>query len=778
MPTIAREADSSIGDLVRRTTVKRVPHCSHWGAYTLLVENDRILDVEPFEGDPSPSPIIRSVLKWTDPKHRIAQPLVRKGWLAKREKSDGRERGNDSYVPVGWDEVLQLVAGEINRVRAEFGNASIFAGSYGWTSCGRFHHAASLLKRTLNLVGGFTGHVDTYSTAAGPVILRHTLGNDDACNGQVSTLDSIAEHTETLVIFGGLSPRTAQNEAGGIGRHLIPEHLRRMQERGVRVILVSPVRDDLPDWVEAEWWPIRPNTDAALMLALAQEVIAAGREDRDFLRRCCSGVEPFLAYLSGASDGVVKNADWAQGITEIAAGKIKLLAQTLASTRSMLTVSWSLQRADHGEQPFWAALALAAVTGQIGLPGGGVGYGYGSLGGVGAPYATSRPPAMSQLKRPIQSFIPVARITDLLLRPGQPFEYDGSTHVYPDTRMVFWAGGNPFHHHQDLNRLRQAWTKPETIIVQDPIWTATARRADIVLPASTSLERNDLAGNRRSDLIFAMHKAIEPLGQARSDYEIFRALADRLEVEEDFSEGRDEMDWIRHLYNLSRTDAQTRLGHEMPDFETFWRQGSAQVPTQRDFTYLAGFRADPEAAPLATESGRIVLGSKMLAGLGYDDCLPHPAWIPPAEWLGSELRTIGTPFHLISRQPDGKLHSQLDFAPASLATKRNNREQAQMNPADCTRLGIRDGQTVRIWNERGQCLATALMKEAVRPGVVILPTGSWYSPSDDSEKAIELSGNPNVLTLDKGSSRFSQGCSAHTCLVGIEPYDDAKFTSA
>jgi len=771
-----QNADRATPEAEKPVTVKRVPHCSHWGAYTLLVEDNHILDVEPFEGDPSPSPIIRSVLKWTDPKYRVLQPLVRKGWLAKREKSDGRERGNDSYVAVSWDEALKLVSGEIERVRSEFGNASIFAGSYGWTSCGRFHHAATLLKRMLNLAGGYTGHVDTYSTAAGPVILRHALGNDDACNGQVSTLDSIVEHTETLLVFGALSPRTAQNEAGGIGRHLIPEYLQRLKKRGVRIVLVSPIRDDLPDWVDAEWWPIRPNTDAAAMLALAGEVVAAGREDRDFLRRCCSGSDTFLAYLKGTSDGVVKNAAWAQSITEIDASKIKALAQALSSTRSMISVSWSLQRADHGEQPFWAALGLAAVTGQIGLPGGGVGYGYGSLGGVGAPYVSSRAPGMSQLKRPIGNFIPVARITDLLLHPNEPFEYDGETHTYPDTRMVYWAGGNPFHHHQDLNRLRQGWARPETIVVQDPIWTSTSRRADIVLPASTSLERNDLAGNRRSDHIFAMHKAIEPMGEARSDYEIFRALAGHLGVEAGFSEGRDEMDWIHHLYDLSRSDAKARFSYEMPDFETFWGKGSAQVRTQRDFTYLADFRASPEAEPLATESGKIVLGSKALEKLNYEDCLAHPAWIPPAEWLGDVKKTAKTPFHLVSRQPDGKLHSQLDFAPVAMATKRNNREQAQMNAGDAERLGIKDGQTVRVHNERGACLATAMINPHVRSGVVILPTGSWYTPTDNSDKALELSGNPNVLTLDKGSSRFGQGCSAHTCLVAIEPFDESKLS--
>ncbi|HUH76538.1 MAG TPA: molybdopterin-dependent oxidoreductase, partial [Devosia sp.] len=493
----------------------------------------------------------------------------------------------------------------------------------------------------------------------------------------------------------------------------------------------------------------------------------AGHHDRDFLDRCCSGADQFLAYLAGAPDGVDKDAAWAEAITEIEAGRIRNLAQALVATRSMLTVSWSLQRADHGEQPFWAALGLAAITGQIGLPGGGVGYGYGSLGGVGAPFGIAKSPAMSQLRKPIDSFIPVARITDLLLNPGGAFDYEGQGYTYPDTRMVYWAGGNPFHHHQDLNRLADAWTRPETIVVQDPMWTATAQRADIVLPATTSIERHDIAGNRRSDFLVAMHKAIEPVGAARSDFDIFNALAEKLGVAMAFNEGRDEMGWIRHLYEASRTDARDRLGVQLPDFETFWRDGSARVPTQDNYTYLADFRASPDEHPLATESGRIVLTSTQLTGLGYDDCLSHPAWLPPAEWLGSD--TAGDDqFHLISHQPAGRLHSQLETAPASRLHKRDGRELVRINAAAAARLGVVDGQAVRLWNERGQCLATLAISNDVRDRVAVLPTGSWFTPA--AEGGLELSGNPNVLTLDKPTSQFGQGCSAHTCLVRIEPY--------
>lgn len=748
------------------TGIRRVPHCSHWGGYTVLVDDGKIVGIEPLPDDPHPSPIIQSVRQWAEPELRVLRPMVREGWLRKRHESDRSGRGSERFIPVGWDEAADLVAGEIDRVRDEFGNASIFAGSYGWTSCGRFHHAATLLKRTLNLVGGYTGHVDTYSLAAGPVILRHAVGSEDVCYGQGTTLDTVVDHTETLVVFGALSPRTAQNEAGGIAHHGFETYLKRIAGSGKKIILVSPLRDDVPDWLECEWWPVRPGADAALMIGLAGEIVLAGRHDRAFLSRCCSGAYRFLAYLDGSADGVRKNAAWAARITGLDASRIRGLAPVLVDTRSMLTVSWSLQRARHGEQPYWAALALAAIAGQIGLPGGGVGYGYGSVAGIGGPYGAGRSPSMSQLAKPLDSFIPVSRITDMLLNPGAAFTYEGKTRHYPDTRLVYWAGGNPYHHHQDLNRLAEAWARPETIVVQDPMWTATAQRADIVLPASTSLERNDLAGSQRTSRILAMHKAIAPLGQARSDFEIFNDLASRLGVAEAFNEGRDEMGWIRHLYERSREQAAARAGFEMPEFDLFWKRGHADVPLRGSYTFLGDFRQDPATHALKTESGRIVIGSDLLARLAYEDCPAHPAWIEPPEWLGSAGEDE---FHLISNQPVGRLHSQIATGVTSRMQKRNGREQARINPADATRLGLRDGATVRLWNARGACLATATLDDGVRPNVVVLPTGAWYTPTGND--GLEIAGNPNILTPDLPTSAFGQGCSAYTCIVRIEPYE-------
>lgn len=758
--------------------IRRVAHCAHWGAFTILVDDeDHIVGVEPFEHDPAPSPQIDAVKDWMDPGRRIDQPMVREGWLRRRGASDRSGRGREAFIPVSWDEATGLVADEINRVRQAHGNDSIFAGSYGWTSAGRFHHAQSQVKRLLNLVGGFTGHRDTYSYGAGAVIARHVMGSDADYQGQGVSLDSVSQHCERLLIFGALSPRTAQIEAGGIGRHLLETHLRRLADRGVPVVLVSPCSDDAPAWLNAEWWPIVPGTDAALLLGMAGELLAQGQHDADFLARCCSGSDPLLAYLRGDSDGVPKNAAWAAEITGLDATRIRALVAQLPGRRSFIAMSWSLQRAVHGEQPWWAAITLAAMLGQIGLPGGGVGFGFGSSAGTGATVALGRSPSLPQGHKPNTSFIPVARIADLLLNPGAPFSYEGRDYFYPDIRLVYWAGGNPFHHHQDLNRLAQAWQRPETIVVQEPLWTPTALRADIVLPATTSLERNDIAASRRSEFVFAMQQAVKPFGQSRTDYEICRGVARRLGVEAAFSEGRDELDWLRHLYGELAQDAREHAQFEMPSFDSFWARGHAEVPCRSGHVHLADFRADPERHPLATASGRVVLHSPQLAQLAYADCPPHASWIAPPEWLnGAAARRF--PFHLISPQPALRLHSQIDYGALSQSGKTGGRETLTLNPADAASLGLAAGDVALLHNDRGRCLAGVALSPTVRPGVAVLPTGAWYTPVDQAGKRLDDAGNPNVLTLDLGSSAFSGGCSAHTCLVAIERHLNGDPPSA
>lgn len=628
----------------RRLTV------AHWGAYEVSSDGRRVTGVTPYAGDPDPSPIGRSMTS-TD-QCRVRRPAVRRSWLDHGPGAATERRGVDPFVEVDWDTALDLVAAELDRIRSRHGNAAIYGGSYGWSSTGRFHHAQSQIHRFLAAIGGYTRSVNTYSFAAAEVIVPHVLGMSlwDAHSAHTSW-PVIADHTELFVAFGGLPRRNAQVQNGGHGRHLLREFVRAAHANGTRFVNVSPVRGDVIDEVGAQWVPVRPNTDVAVMLALAYEIVAAGRHNLAFLERWCTGWEALERYLVGADDHVVKDADWAATIADIDAGIIRTLAEQLVEHRSMLNVSWSIQRADHGEQPYWALIALASVIGQIGLPGGGFGLGYGTVNTIGNA-AVRRPfPSMAKLDNPVAAFVPVSRITELLERPGTTFAYDGRTHTYPDIKLVYWSGGNPFHHHQDLNRLVRAWSRPETVVVHEPFWTATARRADIVLPVTTPLEREDVGGAPTDDHLFAMQPVIEPVGEARDDYDVFAALAGRLGAGEAFTEGRTSAEWIRHLYDGYRTEHPGQ-----PAYDEFVRLGvvrhePAPGDTSHLRVFLDAFRQDPERHPLSTPSGRIELYSSAVADADLEDCPGHPTWLEPAEWLGGRSSVIRSTCSPTSRKP-------------------------------------------------------------------------------------------------------------------------------
>jgi biotin/methionine sulfoxide reductase len=326
--------------------------------------------------------------------------------------------------------------------------------------------------------------------------------------------------------------------------------------------------------------------------------------------------------------------------------------------------------------------------------------------------------------------------------------------------VVWWAGGNPFHHHQDLNRLRQAWAKPETVIVNEWCWNATARHADIVLPCTTTLERSDIALTPTDPYQVVMDQVIEPVGEARSDHDILRGIAAAMGEEQAFTEGRNPEEWQRWIYDISRQSA-ARERVEMPSWETFQADGWFKVPApDRPTIMMEAFRADPEADPLATPSGKIEIFSETVAGFGYDDCPGHAAWIEPLEWLGG---ASNHPLHLLSNQPRNKLHSQLDHGSVSRADRIQDREPVTMHPDDAASRGLTDGQVVRIFNDRGACLAGLRISDEVRSGVIQISTGAWFDPDGMTCR----NGNPNVLTPDKGTSRLAQGPIANTCMVEV-----------
>jgi trimethylamine-N-oxide reductase (cytochrome c) len=363
----------------------------------------------------------------------------------------------------------------------------------------------------------------------------------------------------------------------------------------------------------------------------------------------------------------------------------------------------------------------------------------------------------------------------MFLHPNAQVDYNGQKITYPDIRMVYWAGGNPFTHLWQTNKVIDAWRRPETIVVADPFWTATARFADIVLPATTTFERNDieLCGTYSQKFVVGMHKVIDPVGESRSDYDIMTGVSQRLGFQDKFTENKTEMEWLKSFYAQAQERAEP-LGISMPDFDTFW-SGAGYVefpipPDAKNYVKHADFRADPVKNPLSTPSGKIEIYSDLIASFSYDDCPPHPTWIEPTEWLG-DAKASEYPLHVLSPHPSMRLHSQLDNTSLREAYEVGAREPIWINPEDAKARGIVAGDVVRVFNDRGSVLAGAVVTSRVRAGVVVLHEGAWYDPEKAGETGTMCKhGLINVLTLDKGTSKLAQGNIANTALVEVENF--------
>ncbi|WP_137873266.1 molybdopterin guanine dinucleotide-containing S/N-oxide reductase [Rhodococcus sp. Q] len=740
---------------------------AHWGMFEAESANGEVTAVHPFAGDADPSPILENAVGSVRHRSRVTGPAVRRGWLEGGPGPSDR-RGADDFVAVSWDELTELLAGELRRVVDRHGNRAIFGGSYGWSAPGRFHHAQSQVHRFLKQFGGYTRSENSYSLGATSVIMPRVMGTHWKLFARSTNWDVIARETDLMVCFGGVPLKNTAVNDGGTSNHPTRGALDALRARGGRIVTISPLRDDVHG--DARWLAPRPGSDVAIMLALGHVLATEDLADRAFLDRYTVGYDKFEDYLLGRSDGVAKDPAWAEGLSGIPAATIADLARQMASGRTLVTVTWSLQRVRHGEQAPWAGITLAAMLGQIGLPGGGFGHGYGSMNEPGLAPVPYPLPTLFQGQNPVSESIPVAAISDLLLHPGERYDYNGETRTFPDIRLVYWAGGNPFHHHQDLGRLRRALSRPDTIVVHDPYWTPMAKHADIVVPSTTSLERNDLSCTRNDPLMVAMQAAVPPYADARDDYDTFAALARRLGFGAQFTEGRTSAEWIEHLYEQWRGFVRAD-GGEAPQFDEFWARGHVRMRTEDGLTLLEDFRADPERNALRTPSGKIEIFSSDIDGFGYDDCAGHPTWYEPQEWLGGR-RAEQFPLHMIANQPKTRLHSQLDHGATSQASKIQGREPIRLHPDDAAARGIAAGDVVRVFNDRGACLAGAVLDDGLLVGVVQLSTGAWYDPLDPSDpNSMCVHGNPNVLTPDVGTSRLARGSTGQHVLVEVERFE-------
>jgi trimethylamine-N-oxide reductase (cytochrome c) len=719
-------------------------------------------------------------------KARIKYPMVRKGFLANPSAPEGA-RGDDEYVRVSWDEAYKLIHEQHMRIRANNTPDAIFAGSYGWRSSGVLHKAQTLLQRYMGMAGGYSGHLGDYSTGAAQVIMPHVVGSIEVYEQQ-TTHPMVLEHSDVVVLWG-LNPMNTLKIAWSSTDCSGLEFFHQLKKSGKTVIAIDPMRSETIEFFgdNAQWIAPHPMTDVAMLMGIAHTLVKQGKHDKAFIEKYTTGYDVFEAYLMGKEDGVEKSAEWASKICGVPAKQLELLVDIFSSNRTMLMAGWGIQRQQFGEQRHWMIVTLAAMLGQIGLPGGGFGFSYHYSNGGNPSRDAGVLPAMSaslgavagsdergwSATGKVMNSFPVARIVEALENPGQAYKHNGHERVFPDIKMIWWAGGGNFTHHQDTNRLIKAWQKPELVVISEIYWTAAAKHADIVLPITTSFERNDLTmtGDYSNQHLVPMKQVVEPQGEARNDFDVFADMAELLAPggREVYTEGKTEMEWLYQFYKAAQQGGRAQR-IAMPNFSKFWEDNQLIEMKWNEknaqFVRYAEFRENPIMNPLGTPSGKFEIFSRTIEGYQLEDCPPHPTWLEPTEYTGNA--TDGE-LQLMTAHAAHRLHSQFNYAKIREEYAIADREPISIHPEDAKARGIKTGDLVRAFNGRGQVLVGALVTDGIKQGSVCIHEGGW--PDLDPKTGICKNGGCNVLTLDIPTSRLANGCAANSALVRIEKYE-------
>ncbi|WP_100953500.1 molybdopterin guanine dinucleotide-containing S/N-oxide reductase [Helicobacter pylori] len=743
--------------------VESIPHATHFGPFIAKVQNGVIRDIVPQKSDYNPTMMLKAMVDRVYSDSRVKYPCVRKSFL-ENKKNHKELRGREEFVRVSWDVALDLAAKKLKETPKE----NIYNASYGgWGHAGSLHRCHHLAWRFFNTtLGGAIGTDGEYGNGAAARINPMIVGDMEVYSQQ-TTHEEMIKNCKVYVMWGADLFKCNRID------YFVPNHVNdsyypKYKRAGIQFISIDPIYTETAQAFNAEWIPIRPNTDVALMLGMMHYLYTSNQYDKAFIAKYTDGFDKFLPYLLGESDNAPKNLQWASQITGVNAEKIKELADLFVSKRTFLAGNWAMQRAQYGEQPDWALIVLASMIGQVGLSGGGFGFSMHYGGNAQASSGARIVPMIPQGHNSVKSAIPASRISEAILNPDKEIDFMGKKLKLPKIKMIYNCGADLLGHEADTNELIRALRTLDCVIVHEPWWTPTAKFADIVFASTSTMERDDITfgGSYSKNVVYAMRKVVEPVYESKDDYEIFRQLALRIggnETEERFTESKSYMEWIKSLYEKSD-------GPTLKSFDQFWRDGFVEfeIPENaRKFVRHAKFRQDPINNKLDTESGKIQIFSQKCADFKLADFKGHPTWFEPAEWLGSKMAEI-YPFHLISPHPKYRVNSQLDNTWVRNVYKIQGREPVMINELDANKLGIRHGEIVEVFNARGRLLAGAFVTKNIRQGVLSIQKGAWYDPEDVRVRNPRCNaGHVNTLTSLRPTSSMTQAISANTALVNI-----------
>ncbi|MBY5946177.1 DmsA/YnfE/YnfF family dimethyl sulfoxide reductase [Photobacterium rosenbergii] len=684
------------------------------------------------------------------------------------------KRGEGKFKRISWEEAYDEIANNLTRIRKDYGSEAVYlnygTGTLGGTVTKSWPPGGTLIARLMNLSGGYLNHYGDYSTAQIAAGLNYTYGGW-ASNNSFSDL----ENTKLIVQFGN-NPAETRMSGGGLIHHLMESKAR----SNAKMIMIDPRYNDTAGGREDQWIPIRPGTDTALVAAIAHVLITENMVDQPFLDKYCVGYDEktlpasapansdYKSYILGkGEDGIEKTPAWASPITGIPVDIIVKLAREIGQAKPCaIFQGWGLQRTANGEIASRAIAMLALLTGNLGINGGGTGA---RESDYNIPFVRFPIP-----ENPVKTSISMFLWTDAIVRgPEMTATKDGvrgKDKLDVPIKFIWnYAGNCLINQHSDINRthdILQDDKACEMIVVIDNHMTSSAKYADILLPDLTTSEQADFCMDTKAAnmpyFIYA-DQAIEPQFEARGIYEMCTEIAKRLGVEKEFTEGRDQQGWLEHLYKLTRENDPS-----LPDFETVKKQG---IVKRRDpnghFVAYKAFRDNPEQNPLSTPSGKVEIYSERLANLAKEWELPEgdvihplPVYVSTAEGWDDPNRSK-YPLQLTGFHYKARCHSTYGNVDI---IKEAAPQEMWINPIDAEQRGVKNGDLIRIFNDRGEVHISAKVTPRMMPGVVALGEGAWYAP--DGQK-VDHGGCINVLTTQRPSP-LAKGNPQHTNLVEVQ----------
>lgn len=670
------------------------------------------------------------------------------------------QRGEGKFERISWQEAVDTIAAQWIRIRDIYGPGSRYV-NYA-TGISALMRGNTLAKRLLCLDGGYLDYYNSYSTACIRQATSLMYGTNRTGNSLEDWLNT------NLIILWGHNPAETKFDT-------TMYYLKKAREKGIPIVVVDPRKNDTVLALDAEWIPIRPGTDSAMMDAMAYVMIEEGLVDQDFLDRCClgfdkahmpSGVDPsecYLSYVTGEKDGVPKTPRWAEAITGVRKEQIRELAVRYASSRpAALIQGYGPQRNAYGEQIARGGILLACMTGNVGVKGG--------WASGAADNGIHRMPSFPMPPNPYPMKIPVFLWTDAVVRGHEMTSLDGVTaagdtgEAMSDIKMILNLAGNCLiNQHSHINRTAEILrdtSKCEFILCSDLFMTASAKFADILLPGVSMFECENITMPwQYGDFLGFNNKVIEPLYEGRFEYEWLSEVAERLGLGKEFTEGKTAGQWLESIYNGLRKEEP-----ELPDYEIFKREGIYRYQNNPVTIAFEKERNNPGQYPFPTESGKIEIFSQKVYETEYQDFFPAiPRYVEPPEGPQDPL-ALKYPLQLIGWHTKRRCHSIHDN---NQAMHKLDPQQLWMNEKDAAARGIRDGDEVLVLNDRGRIRVPVKITHRIMEGVTALSQGAWYKPD---KEGTDTAGSINVLTSLRPTP-YARGNPQHTNLVEVKKAD-------